>query len=101
MRKSDALGLFEKALGSQPVMVREFGLTMNYGASEKEITTSIRNLLNSEQSVTVRARFMMGDLYNQIHKQKGLRKWLSEMVEAEFGLKTYQMLRTYGWVANK
>lgn len=101
MRKSDALALFEKTLGGHPVALREFGLTMNFGATEKQITLSIRQLLNSEQAVTVRARFMMGDLYNQIHKQKGLRKWLAEMVATEFGEKTYQMLRTYGWVANK
>lgn len=101
MKRGLFRGLLQSATEGLPIEVREYGATMAETATPEQILSGLRSLLNSEQGITVRSRFCMGDLYNQINRQRGMRKMLISLLTNELGGKTYQLLRTYGWVAAK
>lgn len=99
--KSVLLELLVEVLKDLPCEVKEYGVVVSDDVNVLEIITGIRRLLNTDRGMSVRSRFAIGDFYNKITKRKGLRKEVVEAITGEFGGKTYQLIRTYGWVANK
>lgn len=99
--KTSLCQMLEGSMKDLPVEVKEYGMIVGEKISIVEIITGIRRLLNVERGMSVRARFSIGDLYNRIAKNKGLRKEVVQAISGEFGGKTYQLIRTYGWVAAK
>lgn len=102
MHKEAFKKIFTGAVQGLSVEVEDFGVSkFEEDADQIKIATAMKNILLAESGMTVRGRFMVGDMYNHLTKDKAARKALMSMFVNVIGPNTAQRLRTYGWVASK
>lgn len=89
------------ALSGARLRSRNMGVTFASDTPLAERITVIQTLLESQQQVTTRIRFYIGDCYRQTTARSDLRKQFCFRLKELLGENYYNLVREYGWVAKK